>query len=278
MSEQSGSGAALLAGQPAAAGAAAGGAGAGAPWFGDAHKDLVGAKGWKSPDDALQSYRGLEQLLGADKAGRGAILPKDENDVETANALYTRLGRPEKADGYKLSEGLKDDPMAKAFRDEAHKAGLSARQFEAATGWFEQAMTKERDRQDAEFKAKVDGDTDKLKSEWGAAWDGKIELARRATRQFGVDEGTLGALEEKMGTAWLYKFFANVGEKLGEDPGVRGGTGAGGFGMTPEQATAGIGALWGEHRAALLDKNHPQHAEKTAELERLYKFKVGQKP
>lgn len=275
-----GSAAATLAGgQPGAAGAGGTPSPAATPWYGDTHRELVGAKGWKSPDDVLTSYRGLETLLGADKANRGVVLPKDENDRDGYNALWNRLGRPETPDKYTIPEALRSDPMALEFAKQAHGAGLTGKQFDDTMKWYIDAATKLEERQQAEFRAKVDADVDKLKTEWGGAWDAKIEQGRRAARQFGASAEQITAIEEKLGSAWVYKFFADIGAKLGEDAGVPAGQAGGtGFAMTPDQAHAAIGKLWSEKGAELTDSNHPGHKAAHDELERLYKIKAARAP
>ena len=37
-------------------------------------RGMVEIKGWKGPEDAIQSYANLEKMLGADKAGRGLVI------------------------------------------------------------------------------------------------------------------------------------------------------------------------------------------------------------
>ena len=57
-------------------------------------RGLVQNKGWQSPVDAIQSYTNLEKFLGADKAGRGLVLPKDDAGADEWGQVYDRLGRP----------------------------------------------------------------------------------------------------------------------------------------------------------------------------------------
>src|SRR5690606_12217572 len=60
------------------------------------------AEGWGGPAAAVESYRQLERLLGADKAGRGLVLPKGPEDVEGWRAVHARLGCPEAPEAYEL--------------------------------------------------------------------------------------------------------------------------------------------------------------------------------
>jgi soluble lytic murein transglycosylase-like protein len=95
-------------------------------------QEYLTKKGWKTPDDVLKSYRHLEELLGADKAGRGFLLPKDEKDQKAYEKIYAALGRPEKPEDYGLKELLAGDAIDDDFTSQAaaamHKAGLSKAQ------------------------------------------------------------------------------------------------------------------------------------------------------
>lgn len=273
MTDTTGSAATALAGNPPAP------AGAGdtppppAPWFGEANKNLVEAKGWKSPDDALASYRGLETLLGADKAGRGMVIPKDDTDEAGWNAVYGKLGRPDKPDGYKVPDQIKDDPLVTEFSTHAHKLGLTARQYEETMKWVVERTTARQTETEQAREAEFAKASDALKREWGNAYDANVELARRGVRQFGVDEATLTKMEASLGPAGLFKLFHSIGSKLGEDTGGAAGQGTGGGGLTPGLARQRQTEMWNDPKtnAILLDKMHPQHAEVQARWEELSK-------
>ena len=78
--------------------------GGAAAWYGDAHKDIVGAKQWQDPDSVIESYVNLEKLFGADKAGRTIVIPKDENDQEGLKAFRAKIGVPEAPEAYELGD------------------------------------------------------------------------------------------------------------------------------------------------------------------------------
>lgn len=266
MTDATGSAASQLAGNPAAAAPAAGTAGEAAPapaaWFGDANKGFVETKGWKSGDDAIASYVGLEKLLGADKAGRGVVIPKDDTDEAGWNAVYGKLGRPDKPDGYAVPEALKADPLVGDFNAEAHKLGLTAKQYDGVMKFVTERTTERAKSDEAAQTAAFEKAQSDLKREWGQAHDGNMELARRAVRQFGVSEETLQKMEAGMGPAALLKLFHSIGSKLGEDPGGTNGATAGGA-LSPALAKQKQTEMWNDKatQAILSDKMHPQHAE-----------------
>lgn len=185
------------------------------PWYAEAvpaeAHEYVANKGWKSPGDAITAYQSLERFMGADKAGRGVVWPKDENDADGWNAVYSRL-RPEKPDAYGLTDGF-----GKTASEWFHEAGLSPKQAKAlAEKWDGYAKT-EQERMQAEMAKAWESESAALKSEWADKYDAQIDTAKRAAARLGVDEATLEKLQSGMGQAGLMKFMAQVGALFAED-------------------------------------------------------------
>lgn len=197
------------------------GAGTDAPWydsFADATtKEWTAAKGWKSPEAAAQSAWHLEKLLGADKAGRGVIWPKDETDVDGWNTVYKKLGRPDAPEGYdlKLEDGA-DDSYLKHILPHLHKAGVPKGQakalFEAhqsyAQQYHEQQQAEQAQKQEAQFAA--------LQKEWGAEFEQKAEISRRAIKIAGLSKEQAEAIEDAIGIDVAAKVFAELGQSYVE--------------------------------------------------------------
>jgi hypothetical protein len=221
---------------------------------------LIAAKGWKGPGEALESYSGLEAMLGQDRI---ALPGKDAKPADWER-VWTKLGRPEQPDGYAFAKpegfaGYSDD-FAQAFRGEAHKHGLSAKQAAAVHDWWvgraqESLGTAEQERSAAASALK--GEID---AAWGLARDEKLAAAKRAARYFGLGEGELSQLEGLAGSLSMLKGLAAIGEGLKED---RLAGGAGGQGLSSEGARAELKRLEADpdFRTAYLDRGHPGHGE-----------------
>lgn len=197
-------------------------------------KEWLGTKKFPDADSALTSYRNLEQLFGADKAGRTVVLPKDDNDADGWAALSKRLGVPESADGYKLPvpEGG-DDGFAKTAAAWFQKNGVHPR---AATGIANEwnAWVKEQvEAGEAADRAESVKQMEALGKEWGTSFDANRELAQRGYREFASrfgldDKATLERAESVFGAANLTKFFHGLGS-LNSEGGFAGTDGRGGF-------------------------------------------------
>lgn len=191
-----------------------------AAWYGD-NAELKGfaeLKGWDSPDKAVGAYRQLETFLGADKAGRGVVWPKDDADTEGWKAIHAKLGVPESPDAYKLPvpEGG-SDAFAKAIAPELHKLGISAKQAEGLAAFVNNFEKSQLEAFTTAQQTKIAADLEQFKGEMGAGFAPAVELAKRAASSLKVSDEQYAALEESLGLKGTVELFASIGKKLGED-------------------------------------------------------------
>ena len=224
--------------QPAArsdqgAGRQANGAAAAVPeWAGsldDDGKAWLAKAGHKDVAALVKSQRHLETLLGADKAGRGLVLPKDEGDGEGWSALYDKLGRPKDAAGYALDkrEGVEPE-LAQAFGGTFHELGLSARQAGGIVDRFMGLQQEAATRAEAAAAQKERGEAAQLRSSLGASYEATVETALRAAGAAGLEEAQLVAIRRAIGPTALVTALARLGAGVLEDRMPNGAGGAGG--------------------------------------------------
>jgi hypothetical protein len=202
--------------------------------------ELVKAKGWKGPADALLSYQNLEKVFGADKAGRTILAPKGDDDADGWSAVYNRLGRPESPDKYELPVPEGDDgSFAQAAAPVLHELGLTTKQAQGLAEWWNKASASRIEAADEAFSVQSEAEYKQLQREWGAAAAQNEELAKRAVLKFGkeagLDEATFDSLERAIGTAKVMKLFHAIGAQFSEAAFVASDTPTGGA-MTPAQA------------------------------------------
>lgn len=200
-------------------------------------KTWAETKGFKDPESLAVSSMNLEKLLGADRAGRTVVLPKDENDVEGRKAFLSKLGVPDTPDAYNLPvpEGGNTD-FAKTAADWFHKAGVppqAARAVsEAWNGYVQKAMADE----EAAALAQSQQELEAVKGEWGQKFDENSELARRYVKASGLTGEQLTAIEQALGTATFLKTFHKLGTQLGEAAFTSGDGQGSGFNAASAQA------------------------------------------
>lgn len=189
-------------------------------------------KGWREPSDALKSYRHLEEFMGAEKSGRGIVLPKGEDDAEGYARLYQALGRPENARDYGLEETLGqvdlDPDFMGAMGQAMHQAGLSKKQAgEMALAWQGQ-LEKYTRAEDLRYETEKKETLNDLSSP-------RLETAKRGFRSTGLPAAMAEKIERSIGPRAAVEMFARIGEIMAEDRGV-GGPQAMGRAASPEGA------------------------------------------
>ena len=222
-----------------------------------------------------------QSMIGADKI---AVPGRWANDDDWNN-VYTKLGKPEDAQGYKLEvkEGTQvDKDIESWYRGLAHKAGLNDRQ---ANTIFQEYMAKE-----AELKAAnappspedveiIKGEAEiALKKEWGKAFDTRMNEAKGVLTEFAPKD--FDQLLTKDGVPLgndpvFIKTLANIGNyinsKLGEDKMVGSKQQPQ---YTPADAEKEIAALRGDPRdgGPYWDKKHPDHIRTVQQVQELMEY------
>jgi hypothetical protein len=174
-----------------------------------------------------KGYVEAETLIGR----KGVIVPTDKDAPEVHARYRAALGVPETPDGYafKAPEGLPaeawQDTGLKSLATWAHELGITPTQAQGLAERYARQQAEEMQRAAQGIGPDGKPMEEVLRGEWGAAYDAKVDLARRAARQFGGDAGALDALEAKIGGAALLKMFARIGETMADDRPAGMGTG-----------------------------------------------------
>lgn len=205
------------------------------------------AKGWKDPYSAVESGYHLEKLMGFEKAGRTLVVPGEDATPEQRAEFNSKLGVPSNADDYKLSEIPGSDPeFSKVASDWFHKNGVSSKAAQEIVKNYNEYSAQAEKAKAEQRNIKSEADFNGLKTEWGAAFEEKIELGRRMMNEC-LPKGTqeergkmLQAIEDAIGSANLLRFAAAAGAGLGEHK-MHMGQGQGS--LTPAQAKQRINEL-----------------------------------
>lgn len=231
----------------------------------DAYKSEKVFEGVKSVDDVFKMA-----LEGQKMIGRGLFLPDDKepDEVKTDkwNKVYTKLGRPEKADQYDtkvqtlLPEGWEwDNNIVSAFQQLSHKAGLSQSQFNTILDFYAQQINQTNiDPAVASREAKKT-----LVDEWGEnGFELHMNEAFAAARIEG-GEDFVKWLDEPKPAGYrpgndpvLSKFLAKIGRDLRED------------GVIDDSVIQGVrttGDYESEAKKIIADMNDPYNQPKHAQ-------------
>lgn len=234
---------------PGTGGAPAAGTPAWFDTFSPENKGFVELKGFKDPQTVVDAYRNLEKHLGVPKE-RLLRLPENMADEKAMAEIHTRLGRPEKADGYDVTvpEGM-DKSFAEWARGQFHGLGLTKSQGDKlAAGWNERVAAQMTAFQESQGAA-ADQQKTALRQEWGAAFDQNVKQVAQFAEAAGVSPEQAQSIAQAIGVDGLNKMFLGIMTKFGVtlgEHGFHGGEGGGGnsFGvLTPNAAMARIREL-----------------------------------
>jgi hypothetical protein len=198
--------------------------GDGKPWFGDLpadaapdFKDWIANKNFSDPVTALTSAFNQEKLIGADRAGRTVVLPKDDKDLEGQKAFRAKMGVPETPDAYNLPSTEGQDPaFIKASAALFHGQGVPPASARAIFEGFNKHIGEMVKAEETAAQLESAKQMEAVKNEWGQNFDAHSEIARRFVTAAGLNQEQLGAVEEALGTATFLKTFHAMGRGLGE--------------------------------------------------------------
>ena len=218
-----------------------------------------------SPDGlnkAIESHANLEKLLGHEKVP----IPKDVNDVEGWNRFSKAMGIPDKAEGYglpdaSLPEAMKGLAMDKQkFAEIVHAHKLTPSQAKGLWKVYNDINVESYNKAMGEQQKKITDTVNRLKGEWGDAYQTNVELGQMVINKFAEDQETNDYITAMLAQdARGVKFLAKIGDqfaenKVGEFSMKR-------FTLAPEQARE-------EWIKIVRDQNHPYNNSKASQKER----------
>ena len=182
--------------------------------FGDGLKDDPSFSKYENKEAFIEGHRNLLHLAGK----KGLVRPDDNAPPEVWNEFWTRVGRPEKADGYDWKPGENfaiDEAAFGEAQTKLHGLGLDKQQFAGVMELYQgDIQTQLAKAQQGQVDARAETETS-LKQEWGDSYDHKIGMVQALVTKFNMGETVtkLGMGNSKEAVA----MFAQLAEELGED-------------------------------------------------------------
>jgi hypothetical protein len=200
------------------------------------------------------------------------LLRMDESNMDN---IFQQLGRPESPDGYQFEEvpGIEPDSVSTTeFSKIAHENGLSAKQANAMHKWLAENIASEAIEMQESYESQINA----LKSEWGVAFDSKLEQAKAATNMLdGKIPGLKDWLDETGNNAdpMYIRLMATLADQFGEKelnmPPIPDGV------MTPDEARMKISDMRNNPDHAYNNELDTGHEAAKREVMRLYKIANG---
>ena len=171
--------------------------------------------------DALaKSYINATKMIGQDKM----VIPNNNSTEDQWNEVYTKLGRPESAEKYKLEAKSDVVPMdegaIKSFADQSHKLGLNNKQAQGILEFYKNSMEGTAKQAQVDTETAQAQSTQELRQEWGRDFEAKIKQAG-ALAQANINADVLD-MPLQNGTRLgdhpeIIKGFAKIANMMSED-------------------------------------------------------------
>lgn len=178
--------------------------------------------------DQLKNFQNIGELARAyndlNKQKENSVnLPGSESGEEEVKAFYQKLGMPESADGYSVT-----DEESKPLRDLAFRHNLTEAQFAGLYKGLAEIGAEAVKANNASLE-KMRTETDAaLKAEWGKEYKLNLEFLKRGIAAYGGKE--LGAKLKASGLLYdadIVKMFASLGRQNAESQATTKGAGGG---------------------------------------------------
>ena len=188
-------------------------------------------------EPSLQSFSGPG---GVEKLARGFVDTKrmvgdripipQEGDTAKWNEVYTRLGRPETAEGYRFVEVQMPDGFAlkqglvDEYKGFAHSIGLTNKQASDQHKWYIEHLVRDHNQLLADYDSQVKAASEALRGSWGTDYDRRLDLAMRTFDTYATPE--IKARVESSGAGndpAFIELFWRIGKEMSEDV-LRGGS------------------------------------------------------
>ena len=204
-------------------------------------KDAESLKTVKSVSDLAKGYVHAQRAI-----GNNVAVPNKDSKPEEWAAFFAKAGRPESAEKYDFGKIENEDKvpitaeLKQGFLKSAHEYGLSNRQAAQLYSWFVGTTSKGLADQQAASTQAAEAGVRSLKTEWGAAYDQNLDLAKSALKEFGGDDAVKLMNETGLGDdPRIIRLFEKIGRSMSDEKLHSQGK-SGNYSMTPAEAEASI--------------------------------------
>lgn len=206
--------------------------------FSDDMRGYVQNKGWKNAQEVADSYRNFEKNYAGVGQERLLKLPESMDSAE-GRAVWEKLGMPKTPQEYGLdkivAKELGDSKFAERAAAAFHEAGITKLAAEKIVSKWNVDAKAIAEATTSNQRMALTQATEKLKTEWGAAYEKNMNLAKSGMMALELDTATVDLMANVMGAEKVFKQLSKIGAGIGEASFVAGRP-AGDGTVTPEQA------------------------------------------
>ncbi len=227
-------------------------------------RDEPSLKSFKDISGLAKSYVHAQRAIGADKVP----LPSKHATADDWKKFWTKVGMPEKLDDYKVEvpQGKLSEEDAKWFKEVAYETGVLPEKAQQFLGKYLEKLDKDVANFNGSIEKRQQEWDQALKQEWGAAYEQKLEVAKRALKHIGDPALEKVLHDSGFGTnPNLIKAFTKFGEMLKEDKVVGDKPGM----YSPAEASRKAQTILGNMEHPYHNSEHPNHSAAVEEMREL---------
>lgn len=214
-------------------------------------------------NNAVKSHLELQKMMGYEKVP----VPKDANDKMAIDMFKRAFKVPESPEGYGLADPEVPEPLKETlsfdksmFQSALHKFNINPDQAKGLWGAYTEAVKQAIQNNNRKTSEAVTSSINKLRGEWGDAYQSKVDLGQMVINKFAEDQEmndfiTATMVQDPRGIKFLAKLGDQFAEnKIGDFKYQR-------FSLTPEEAQREIDAIRN-------NDSHPYKNERASQSER----------
>jgi hypothetical protein len=235
-------------------------------------EELQDEKLWENIQDTptlLKNYAHAQKFQ-----GQAVRIPGEDATPEDLAKFYSKLGRPEAADGYEVTlpdiKGGWDDGLVEDFKKVAHETGMTPKQVQDVLNFYGPSINAAIEGAERNHEQEQQAGIQALKDKYGAAYGQKVANANATLGKFGT-EGLIESLEKAgfLNHPDFVEMLAGAYEGFREDVGITGHVE--GI-ITPEAAMEEREKIMGDLKGPYWDENHPNHKETILKVQKLFQI------
>ena len=231
-------------------------------------------------DATLQNFKDVESLAKTvvhQQKVLGSRIPIPKTDEEKSE-LYTKLGRPETSEQYKINipethKSYFQDENVTQFKNVAHQIGLNNDQVNALIDYQLKTIDNEVNTEPSKIAAERSNTENALKKEWGYEYDKNVKAAQRALDVYGDDEVKQLMNTEAGNNPAVIKMFARLGAEVTED--MAKNTQNNSLATSPLDAQSEIDSIFSNADDPYHNNMHKDHSSRVEYMRQLHEKRFG---
>lgn len=224
----------------------------------------------------MKSYYHAQKSIGRDKV----VIPNENSTPDEWNEFYQKaLGVDPAPENYRIE--FKDDKvphfneqLREQFRQKAHELRVPPDKAAQLAEFFNEQIDQSVKTLQGRTQEQVRQGVEKLQTDWGEAYDSRVNSAKRFIKEHGTDEFREYLKQTGLGQdPGVIKFFGDFAAKFyGEGKVPKEGSGTGEV-LTPTEAKSRINEIMGDKKHPYHNAKDPRHKDAVREMTRLFEMK-----